>query len=79
MGRHVMLAQTEELDVLYDDHLVVLHGKERAVNKCLDFHFTLTAREKPECSRDTFGVAHESLAVGIFDEPRKQTSDDGGK
>src|ERR1700722_346584 len=34
--QHMVLAHAEELDVLHDDHLVVLHGKQRAVDDFVD-------------------------------------------
>ena len=65
--QHVVLAQTEHLDVFHDHHLVVGDGEEGVLEHRL-WVFVIATREKLECLVHPSRRAQQTFALGIFIE-----------
>ena len=69
--QQVMLAQTIEVDVLHDDHLVVVHREERVVEHFVDVG-AVAAGQKRERLLDALRSTHQPLASRVFPELNQQ-------
>src|ERR1039458_6189710 len=74
-GQHMMLAEREDLDVLYDDHLVVVLVKERTAQ---DFGRILAVALGEEAHRllDALRRGLQAVAAGVFAQAAQNLADD---
>src|SRR5687767_4156247 len=72
--QNVMLAKTVEINVLDDDHLVVIDGEQCAVEDGVDIG-VVTAGQEPERAFDALRGADESFAGWIFAQLGEQAPD----
>ena len=63
--QQVVLAHAEELDVLHDHHLVVLHVEQSPVDDLVDVH-RVAAGEELQRPLGAQRRAHQAFALGIF-------------
>jgi hypothetical protein len=62
---HVMLAKTEDIDIPYDDHLVVILGKDSIIDR-IDQSLLVTLRHPQEGFGITFRGTFETLSIWVF-------------
>lgn len=73
-GEHVVLACAVQVDVLYQDHLLVLLVEHGALDY-LDTIFTVSLGKELQTLRDTLGCLYKSLSVRVFAQEDENLSD----
>ena len=63
--QHVVLAEAEDLDVFDDNHLVVVHGEERAFEQGFGV-FLISLGEELHRFVHAFGGGGEAFALRVF-------------
>ena len=65
--QQVVFAETVEVDVLDDHHLVIIHGEQRVVQHAVHVG-GIAAREEPERFLDALGRVDEPFARRILSQ-----------
>src|SRR6185369_3450662 len=63
--QHVMFTEAEHLDILDDDHFVIVHGEEGAVEDGFRI-FLVAASKKLHSLANSFGSSRESFAIRVL-------------
>jgi hypothetical protein len=74
----MMLAQTEDLDILYDDKLIVVFVKDGTINNVSQI-LLVTFGKVHHGFRITFGRAMETFSFRIFSNTLEQGTDCSGE
>lgn len=71
-----MLAQTEDIDIPDNDHLVVILGKDGVVDR-IDQSLLVTFRHPQESLGVSFGSTFETLSIWVFADTFEDRTDGG--
>jgi hypothetical protein len=74
--QQVMLAHAEKIDVLHDDHLVVLDWEKRTVQELIDIA-VITLSHEGEGLGYSLGSLEKPIPSGLFAEGEQHLCDQG--
>ena len=77
-GEHVVFAQGEEVDILYDDHLRVVFPEQRICEHLVGIHLIASGQSLHGFGHTHRGL-HQPFTIGVFSQQREYLLVVGGQ